>query len=222
MRGDEQGSAMLVVMLILLSATAVATFAVQSTSYEIRAVGGQKLFLQAEMNSEVALDSVFALVEANGPETIDWFLENAPVSDPSRPCGADPGLAPNMRATRISLASVEDFPGAPPIDSDSLGSRGRDLSNPSSVPTVRSAYAPVYYVCAYDQLILETPTAGQELGTAAAKKARRVTLTAQSYLRIDTDGDGVPDDVPDGVSTVGYHEISNSARAHALTIPYSN
>ncbi len=248
---------MLIVMLLLLSATAVATFAVQSTSYEIRAVGGNKLFVQAETASEIALDSVFALVEAKGPEAIDEYLVKAPVWDEDSapfkdwdaekqafertlgrgtdrvPCGIDPRLyydtgnpALDPKATRIPLTEIASYKGAMPIDMESLGARP-DAADPTQGMSV--SYFPSFYICAYDQMLLETPTAGQELGTTAAKHARRVTLTAQSSLRLwlpnsDTDGDGdfSNNDAADGFSTAGYHEVSNSARAHALTIPYAN
>lgn len=231
---------MLIVMLLLLSATAVATFAIQSTSYEIKAVGGNKLFVQAETASDIALDSVFALVEAKGPESIDEYLQRRPVymeneapfntfDEPKKrferkdgrgtnlaPCGIDPALSTNARATRIPISEIASYQGALPVDMESLGAR----------TGIAAAYYPTFYVCAYDQMILETPTAGQELGTNAAKNARRVTLTAQSYLKLgDVNGDGKfdeNDDVADGFSYAGYHEVSNSARAHALTIPYAN
>ncbi len=213
----EQGAVMIVVMLVLLAATASAVFAVHTTSYELRASGFQRQSMQSKYGAEAALSSVFGYVNATDPR----LLESLPVTGQ---CGAEPSLPTGQTGHLFELFMVENQEGAPPIDRESIGG-------------TRQVYTPDFFVCAYDDHLDPTPQAGSSAtGGSVAQKRHRVTFTAYSKLNLDLAGNDTSNG--DVASTVGedeeeyadtasdtnwqrnYHEVVNVARAHALTEPY--
>jgi hypothetical protein len=63
-RRSEEGAVMLVVMLILLTATALAGVSLQATQYELRAAGYNRTALQTQYVSEAAMATTLSWVDA--------------------------------------------------------------------------------------------------------------------------------------------------------------
>lgn len=211
----EQGAVMIVVMLVLLAATASAVFAVHSTSYELRASGFQRQAMQSQYGAETALSAVLAYINQVEPSANRTFPE-------SDMCGAEPSLVSGGRI--IEPPAVSALIGAPPFDRESMGGE-------------RQVYTPNFFVCVYDDHIDPTPVAGAAAaGGSVQEKRHRVTYTAYSRLNLDLAGtDTINGDVTSSVgdddeeySDSGsgfewqrqYHEVVNVARAHAVTEPY--
>ncbi|MCA9580186.1 MAG: hypothetical protein KC416_00245 [Myxococcales bacterium] len=196
---------MMVVMLVLAAATASAVFAVHTTSYELRAAGYQRQTMQADYASETALHSALAMVNAIDPKIIEMLRSDTDTSVDS--CANEPDLPED--GVRLSITSFEDVTGNSPLDREALGGD-------------RQSYEPYFFVCVYDIRDQQFAEAGESLTTTR----QRQTYTAYSFLRLDLDDDPTNQAEDKVVATdeVGdyqreYHEVTNSARAHAITAP---
>jgi hypothetical protein len=133
---------MLVVMLVLLVATATATISVQATQQELRSAGFQREALQARYVSETALMSTLSWVDALGDEFLNtWkYWETNP--PPIMAYYGEPEIDPGRRhhASRAFQGQLEDLQQGvevPPIKipdgndpASSLGGRSALIARP--------------------------------------------------------------------------------------------
>jgi hypothetical protein len=217
---------MIVVMLVLLSATATAAFAVHSTSYELSAAGFQKQAIQADYGAEAGLHAVFAVLNqsANPAARVRTLGQQSGScgAEPSLPAGQDPDSGSAGSGSVGRLVNLEEIPndtgGVAPLDREGLGG-------------ARQTYMPRFFVCIYDQTADNTPVAGGAVaggGEASMQQSVRMTISSYSTMQLDVDGDEIANDESDDVDPEAfetwdrsYHEVSTGARAHLVTDPVS-
>ncbi|MCA9602911.1 MAG: hypothetical protein KC417_12835 [Myxococcales bacterium] len=207
---------MIVVMLVLLAATATAAFAVHSTGYELAAAGYERQAIQSQYAAETAIGSFMAATRQSTRPDFYKLLGRE-----STFCGAEPSISSGRLGYLILLDQLSDSGlGIAPVDRDALGGN-------------RQIYNPGYFICVYDGAVDATEVAGDALagGSGAHQQRReRITVTAYSSLRMDLDRDGTASgdvttsetygNIADTSWTREYHEVVSGARAHIITDPY--
>lgn len=223
-RAPEHGAAMIVVMLVLLAATATAAFAVHSTSYELAAAGFAKQAIQSDYAAEAGLHAVFADLNLNANPAVRARNLGQPSancgSEPILPDSQDPNSSESSAGSVGRLVNLEEIPtggGVSPLDRDGLGG-------------ARQTYMPRFFVCIYDQTATAEETPGAALaggGQASQQQTVRMTITSYSTMQLDIDGDEIANDDVEGSEESfttwerNYHEVSTGARAHLITDPVS-
>ena len=108
-RRRNEGAVMLVVMLILMIATAGAAISVQSTASELHAAGQERIGLQARYTSEAAMMTTIAWVDKLG-DSNQWleiweFWAKQPAPPPTLPNYAEPAVPLTARhhASRTTM-----------------------------------------------------------------------------------------------------------------------
>lgn len=196
MRSQKQeGAAMLVVMGILLAASATAMFAVHSTSFEMRAAGYQRNALQTQYVAESALNSSIAMIDAMGPAALLYAMRQ---STPPALQPYEPDLLPGRNGYRITRA---DFPtDAPPIEAD-----GR---------WTQQGIQPEFAVDINDEYVFTGAIEGQRSDGYGQLQYLAATFTARGRTRMASDvrlsGDGRD-----------YHEGASDARAFIVSGPFA-
>ena len=179
----RRGAALIVAMLVLLMATATATFALQNTGYELRAAGSAKQAVQAKYVAESAVSAVMAWLEIKQEQNALATMLNGCVPPNDM---MDPYYLPDLCTTGVDsycfmtcddIANDVDFMDDPLIDDQDVCGGG----------VVNSPYAPscevlLEYHC--DQL---TPTFGLLYVTASIFGKREVP--AAMDFRTQDDGD---------------------------------
>lgn len=210
---------MLVVMLVLLATTSLAVFAVQSTSYEVRASGFARQAMQSEYVAEAGLVSTLTLVDRLGPQAILFSIQQQQASGVDRPEMApfEPELARSAseggtgdrpaEAYRMYSEDMAAFTtsGTAPIDIDSLGAR--------------QVYTPTFTVDVYDHHLSSRTIPGYPVGSAGLSFFH-ATYTARGRMRLrGTDVD--PTTAVPGADPRFYHETASSARAYGISGPFA-
>lgn len=203
---------MLIVMLIILMATATAFFAIHATAYEIRASGHVRQAVQTQYIAETGAVGAMSLVDEQGPVAFQKAMRHAS-EDNRQASGAntplpleqfgEPDLAPDMEGYRMTLAEMQNDQGVQPVDRDDIGG-------------AHQAYAPALYVDVYDKFAWTGNVAGERADGYGRLEYMRATYTSRGRTRVaggDVKGSLAQD-------TRDYHEGADDARAHGLSGPY--
>lgn len=221
-RPRREGAVMLIAMLVLLMATATATFAVHATSYEIRAAGYTRRATQVQYVGESGLMAMTAWVDYHTPSILkasldqryqqrqgynsdDPVLDMRPFQEPYLADEDDSGKEDKVGRRFKHTPSVSDFAhlgGSPPFGAEAVGGP-------------RNAYQPLMAVDVYDTRRYTAKVAGYRQDGKGRMKFMRATFTARGRLRV-AQGDfdtSISGDRP-------YHEGASDARAFMLLGPY--
>jgi hypothetical protein len=203
---------MLMVLIVLLMTTATATFAIHSTSTEIRAAGHARQAAQAEYLAQGGAYAGVGYVEilkANGALT-QYLRTDVAANTASSPDEARVDRTTNI--LRIPRTHFESFAGAqaPPVELE-----------PSRTPSLgpRNAYEPDFMVDGTDLYEVAREEAGRDL-TGRGARYFRMTLTSRGQLAPragdyrETDADGTP------VDDRSYNEVAMRARAITEVGPF--
>jgi hypothetical protein len=190
----REGAAMLIVLLVLMMTTATATFAIHSTSVEIRAAGYSRQAMQTESLAEGGAYAAVGYVDAmkaNG-SLVQYLRTSVQANTPSSPTEASMGRETNL--LRIQNGDFGDTTGAtaPPVENDTFG--------PHSV------YQPSFIVDGTDLYETTRDRAGEDL-SGRGTHYYRVTLTSRGAMNI-------PGETPQN------HETAMRARALAEVGPF--
>jgi len=180
---SEEGAVMLVVMLILLTATAMAAVSLQSTQYELRASGYNRAAIQTQYVSEAAAVTTLAWVDATTQDQsfkkhlAAWNAITDPVGWPNLAQFGEPKLtaANRVNASRTqwiqqkTLTTIRGTPlsrpGATDGVADPIGTFGPRSGYVPGVLNEDSPDAPADYVVdMYDcRQLPNTGTAGSQV-----------------------------------------------------------
>jgi hypothetical protein len=221
MNESQEGAAMLIVMLIILMATAVAMFAIHATSYEVRASGHVRQLMQTQYVAEAGTMATLSWVDRAGPRTLMSLMRQATLQRQARgPDGlkmvefGEPPLLPAKDAYRFDAPQLMTITNVLPVDRESLGG-------------MRQAYAPLVLVDVYDNHIFTRVMAGERADGHGQMRYLRATYTARGRTRLSTNAPLITDfgaqgedfRAPlDGVRD--FHEGASDARAHGVSGPF--
>lgn len=224
----REGAAMLVVMLLLLIVTATATFAVQTTTTEIRSSGYQRQHMQTRHLAEGALVSGIAMAETQGPEATRISIQRS-TSDALRGAAGptrrlapeEPPMAASQGNYRIELTSFTGASAAG-LESPPVVTAGGTESG-SFGPGM--GYTPIFVVDVNDEHVFSGVVAGQRSDGLGALEYVSATYTARGAARVT--GDRVSSRAAtDDTSTTqddwmrrGFHETVSTARAIGISGP---
>lgn len=198
---------MLVVLMVLIMTTATATFAIHSTSMEIRSAGHTRQALQAEHLAEGGIHAAASYIELLQPSgSLVQTLRTEVAADvASTPTEATIGHETNL--LRIEMADFERFAGthAPPIETELA-------RTPSLGP--HNAYIPDFRVDGTDPHLITRAVPGRDLSGGGARYYR-VTLTSRSQLAPPGDLMDMSND-----DRRSYNEVAMRARAIADVGPF--
>jgi len=196
---EREGAAMLIVMLVLLAATATATFAIHATSYEMRASGYGRQAMQTRYIAESGLQSGIAMVDEMHPASLEPAMQR---STPPVLAPIEPNLLPGKTMYRMYLSDFAIT--APPIETD-------PTLTPSLGPYV--AYQPQFILDINDNYTFTRPLAGDRADGYGALRFIAATYTSRGRTQI------TGSDVRTVGDTRDYHEGASDARAHVVLGP---
>ena len=187
-------------MLVILTTTALAVFAIRSTTTEIRAAGFYRMQMQSQRVGESGLTAAMSWVDFRGPKALEEALASS--ENPTQRLDMEPlerNVAPDRHAYR--LYSTDLRLGTIAIaDRESIGPR-----NP---------YQPLIMVDIYDDHSYPGVIAGYRSDGHGRLKFLGATYTSRGRLQLDGDVTSVDDSRP-------FYEGASDARARGLSGPYS-
>ncbi len=196
---------MFVVMMVLLSTSALAVFAIHGTAYEIRAAGYVKRAVQTRDVAESGLVSALAWVDRWGPGALLRAMHRTSIDNLRRGEPAlslaefhEPPLAQGKEGYRIFASDLAGS-GGPVLDAESVGGP-------------RRAYDATVYVDVYDVYQWTGVVAGERADGRGQLKYLRGTYTARGRTRLrggDVRVGGQP-----------LHESADDARALGISGPF--
>lgn len=220
----QEGAAMLVVMLLLLIVTATATFAVRTTSLEIRSSGYARQHMQTRYLTEGALAAGLAMGENRGAalqrqmihQSTSGALAGA-VTPIRRLATTEPVMDSNVGNDRIEVshfAASSAVVGQPIVTTAGAESYGLQMG-----------YAPTFVVDVNDEHAFYGVVPGQRSDGNGTFEYMAATYTARGAARVagDRASPRAPaDDVgstQDDWSRLGYHETTATSRAITIAGP---
>lgn len=195
----REGMAMLIVMLVLLAATATATFAMHATTYEMRASGYGRQALQTRFVAESGLQGGIAAVDAMSPASLEPAMTR---STPPILVPFEPNLLPGKYGYRMYLADFATT--TPPIETD-----------PARTPSLGpyTAYRPQFILDINDSYTFTRPIAGDRADGSGALRFLAATYTSRGRTPV------TGSDYRTAGDTRDYHEGAADARAHVVLGP---
>jgi hypothetical protein len=204
-RTRREGAAMIMTLGVLMMTTAMATFAMHTTTIEIRSAGYMRQALQAEYVAEGGAYAGISYVEQMPPiASLAQELRTEVDSNVS----SSPGEASIDRDTNLLRIRREDFDSvtgvhAPPLETElartpSLGPRNTNVAD--------------FTVDGTDVYRVSRDRAGEDLSGRGAR-FYRITLTSRAQL-------APPGDFRATGDTRDYHETAARARAVAEVGPF--
>ena len=150
---------MLVVMLVLLIATAAAAISVQATTLEMRSAGYTRRELQTKYVAEAGLASAYRTLNRVGPRALLYAMKGINVTQPVMANFHEPELGLSATAKTAYRIVSDDYtvaasPLVPPVKTaeDGSGSLGPG-----------QAYEPWFVVDVYDHYAMASPNPGYRL-----------------------------------------------------------
>jgi hypothetical protein len=212
---SERGAAMLVVMLLLLVVTATATFAIQSTSVELRSSGYARQRMQSRYVAEGALAASITMMEQNpGPAVMMRQLELSESSPVVRQLAfSEPQMAGNRGNIRVTMSEMATSPGlvGAPIET---GAARESLGH-------GMAYRPDFEVDVNDAYRFTMPIAGHRSDGGGSLSFVIATYTARGRVGPPPSEDVFSPTQASDVPTLQrrYHEAITNARAIGISGP---
>lgn len=204
-RAREEGAVMVVVLLVLMSATALGVYSVHSSAFEARAAGFSRQAMQARLSADSAVTATFAFIDDQGVEALHNIRENSPATTLAP---FEPELAAGQESTRLLPLNFTPFAAAngSPVSADALGARDG----------AAQPYTPTYWVDINDEVLEERPIAGVRADGGGNLHYYHMSYTARSRMTL-TAGDYTG--VDNAVDPRSYSEISGASRAFAVSGP---
>ncbi|MFK7988809.1 MAG: hypothetical protein AB8I08_22505 [Sandaracinaceae bacterium] len=204
---------MLVVLMVLMMTTATATFAIHSTTVEMRSAGYGRQALQTEYVAQGAVFAGMAQIDAITPRAA-YEQHRATTVDADTPYV--PGSESFDRGTNVLRFRQEDFATAAGVNAAPLE------TNPSATPSLgdRSIYSPDFLIDGTD---VYTFTASSASGPATEQSGHnpmryfRINLTSRATLSINTDT--VDRDTRLSGDDRDFHETISFSRAQIVAGP---
>lgn len=197
----REGAAMLIVLMVLLMTTATATFAIHSTSVEIRAAGHMRQAVQTEHLAEGAAYAGVSYLDRLGASgSIVQYLR----TQVGRDVASSPSEATIDRETNLLRIRMQDFSGAP-------GVAGPPLETATSFGPYNS-HVPDFFVDGTDLYQISRDVAGTDL-TGRGAHFYRVTLTSLGQM-------APPSDYRAADDTRSFNEVASRARAVTEVGPF--
>jgi hypothetical protein len=184
-RRSTQGAVMLVVLMIIMVATATATMAVQSTNFELRSSGYGRRETQTKYVSEAALSTALGTVESAGPQFLIAALNKS-----------DPPVMGNFNEPELDTGKggyriySSDYSGLtpPPVAGGDDGTLGP-----------KQAYEPWFAVDIYDQYSVPAVVAGYRTDGNSPFAFMNATFVARGFT------------VPAGATPLSSGAVNQSA-----------
>ncbi len=201
----REGAAMLIVLMVLTMTTATATFAMHSTSVEMRAAGHARQAMQAEYLAEGGTYAAIGYVEhlGAGGSLVQYLRTSVDANQASSPTEATVDQETNL--LRIEMNDL-----APALGTNGPAVETEVLRTPSFGP--QNAYQPSFLVDGTDVYQLSRDTAGHDLSGRGAR-FYRMSLTSRGQMSLPTDFRATGDDRD-------FHETAMRARALVEVGPY--
>lgn len=177
----QEGAAMLLVLMILLMSTATATFAIQSTTTEMRSAGHSRQALQTQYIAETGVGASTAKIDEYSPSAFVRVLQSAPAPDVS---AYEPPLV-NTQGYRVML---QDFPSTDP-NVDNLNP-GDPLPDGAAVQVGADGslgpvvHQPDFVVDMNDVRNVPCLTPGQRAGGGNSLSCMKMTLTSRAETQV--------------------------------------
>ena len=201
---SREGAAMLIVLMVLIGTTATATFAIHSTTVEMRSAGYSRVAMQTGYLAEAGAYATVA--------KIDQSPRAAQVEAQRTRVAAGMAIGPHSvamgRDVDVLRTEMDDFASAagvtaPPVETD-----------PARVPSLgpHSALVPNFRTTGSDMHAVTPPRAGAELSGNSNLTYYYLNITSRASLAPGSDFTRVGD-------PRSYHESSVSARALSVAGP---
>jgi hypothetical protein len=231
-RDKQEGAAMMIVMFVLLVSSASATFAVHSTSYEIRSSGQMRQAFQTQYVAETGLTASLALVDAVGANSLRYAMER---SDDLHLTPFEVDLSSGKQGYRIYMT---DFMTAPGSTSKPVEKDGRQAAFGT-----KNVYVPEFMVDLTDLLDCTGQVPGERADGLGKVQYFCATYTSRGRIKLGpntgkVDGTGSTGGGTGGTTspnspgtgefqdkvlpgdTRGYHEGAVDAQAHGVSGPF--
>jgi hypothetical protein len=200
---------MLIVMLIILMATATAMFAIHATAFEVRASGHVRQLMQTQYVGESGVMATMALVDRIGPHALQSIMRqrnqlrmaSGNLSAIDMEGYGEPPLAPSKDGYRFNGDELQSIVGVQAADRESLGGE-------------RQAYTPMILVDVYDTHTVTRVVAGERADGYGQMRYIRATYTGRGRTRVAAGDAQVAGDVRQ------FHEGASDARAHGVSGPF--
>lgn len=209
----EEGAVMLAVMLLLLMSTLTGMVALQSSTFELRAVGTERRALQTHYVAESALSTTLALVDVLGPTAIRVAMAQAPVASATRIASEEPATTREITNFRVYMADFASLGGTTGAVVETDAARG-----PSLGPLL--GVAPDFSVDVNDDYLVSRPIAGHRSDGYGSLRYLMATYTARGRTRPPLDAYDPGDVAALGAGARGLHETAANARAYAISGPF--
>lgn len=208
----EEGAVMLAVMLLLLMSTLTGMVALESSTFELRAVGSERRVLQTHYIAESALTATLAHVDAVGPRTVRIVMARDPVAISTSIAAEEPLTGRDITNYRLTMSDYAGAIGALAPVVETSSARGASLGPGLGV-------VPDFTVDLNDDYLVSRPIAGARSDGYGELRYMMATYTARGRTRppIDIDDNGA---VAGGVLR-GLHETASNARAYAISGPFA-
>ena len=204
-RKSQEGAAMMVVMIVLLMATATATFAIHSTTFEVRAAGSTVQSMQTEYVAESGLNATLGWVDQFRAEGVVRAMEQTKTLNEAQGRPAvdlapfEPQLSPNKRAYRLYSEDLQALAAAP-IDDAYVG---------------RRVAQPRVLIDLYDDFKCPQLRAGEHAEGRSKMSYLCITYTSRGRTSYANDFRNPATAYQDR----DYHEGASDARAYGVTGP---
>jgi type II secretory pathway component PulK len=235
---SEEGAVMLVVMLILLTATAMAAVSLQTTQFELRAAGYNRAALQTQYVSEAGANTSIAWVDATSMDrsflahVASWNAQQYP---PSMLRFGEPDIVPSNRLnanrtewqqqrvlTNVIMPPITK-PGSTDGTTDLVGTFGPRSNYVPGVDDTNHPGVTAYVVDLYDcRQLPNTGTAGSQVNQGGSGTLQQV----QYYCVITSRGrafvPGAPTKtwtLPAGDFVVNRFTMGHDSRGTIVTPP---
>lgn len=202
---------MVIVMAVLLMATATAAISLHNTAYEIRGAGHARLAIQTQYVSEAALNSAITMIERMGPSAMQFAMSRSTTASTTRLAVEEPTLGrarPNMRINLDDFASqgtttVQNQP----LEDGSLGER--------------SQYQPDFSVDVNDAYTFLAAVPGQRVDGAGQLQYMMITVTARGRARPQSSSYVTAAETAEyGVVARNFNETASNSRAVMIVGPF--
>ncbi len=200
---------MIVVMLVLLTTTALGVFAVHSTTFEIQASGHARQGMQSQYLAETGLNAGFAMMDRMGPRALLYSIEQQQELGFDKPTLSpyEPDLADDKSGYRMYLRDLESFGTGLPVDVESIGGN-------------RQPYGASFVVDVNDHYTYTGAMEGNRSDGYGRLQYLHATYTSRGRLRIDSARVGFGDTTSVSADLREFHEAATDARAHGVSGPF--
>ena len=202
---------MLVVLFLLLMATATAVYAVQSTMTEIRASGHHRMATQTDRLAETGLIAALAWVDRSGAEVLMRSTARSAASRLDLTPFEPVSLAPDKNGLRLYGGGSAPDGSVLPGELNAGVVNAIDLRE--NVLGPRQPYEPFLAVDVYDSHQYVGVIPGYPAGNQGNLKFISATYTARGRARL-------PTEIRDATDQRFAHETASDARARGVSGPY--